>query len=108
MGLTRIAGIQREVADTRLGGPLACVSEPMIEPADQQGVGVEHRLGSQKIRTNALAPRNMDPRAGDEVLTVASLGSSVKAQRQEAIDAALEIRVVPAREMESGNFHFGD
>ena len=57
-----------QMADARLAGEFAGIFEPVIEPAEQQRVGIEQRLGAEVRVAGAITPWNVNPGAGDEVL----------------------------------------
>ncbi len=54
--------VQGEVADAWLGGEFAGVFEPVIEPAEEEGVGVEVGCGAEVLRRRRGCPRGCEPR----------------------------------------------
>ena len=59
------------MADARLGGKLAGILQPVIEPAQQDRVGIEQRFRAKIRGADAIAPGNVNPRAGNQVLVFA-------------------------------------
>jgi len=92
------------MANARLLRKLARTLQPMIEPAEQKRVRVEQRLGAEARGSGAIAPGNMDPRTGNQELVFARGGAArVRRQSEKTVNAAFEISVVPAGDVERGD-----
>ena len=89
---------QSKMADARLGGKFAGVFQPMIEPAQQDGVGIQQCVRAEVRGAGAIAPGNVYPRAGNQVLVfTAERRAGTFCEREKAVDAALEIRCRTSR-----------
>ena len=98
--------IQCEVADAGFGREFAGVFEPVIEPAKMEVIGVEVGGRAKVQRADAVAPWDMDPGAGEKVLIVACmLRTGTVTNLTEPRDTALQIGVIPARDVQCGNFY---
>jgi hypothetical protein len=76
----------------------------MVEPAQKDRVRVEQRFHSEIRGAGAIAPWNMRPRSGNQILALARKRTpSVRAQSQEAFDTALRKQIKPAWNMQRGN-----
>ena len=53
----------------------AGILQPVIEPAKQNRIRIEQRLRAEIRGPDAIAPRNMHPRPGDEVLVICARSS---------------------------------
>src|SRR5581483_3376134 len=95
---------KRKVPDARLALKVASVFEPMIEPAEQNRVCIDIR-GFTEIRVAcSIAPGNMNPRTGDEVLVLARKGAAcASAQRAVACNGTFEIGIEPAGNVQRGH-----
>src|SRR5258708_7041913 len=79
----------------------------MIEPAEQNFVRIDERLGTKICRANPIAPRNVHPRPGEEVLMLLrKFTARGLAQCKKAIDAAAKEHVIPAGNVQRGNADF--
>src|SRR6202521_2572416 len=76
----------------------------MIEPAQQDRVHVDERLGTKVRRPNPIPPRYVHPGSGKQVLMFTRKNAaSGFAQSEEAIDAASEKHVIPAGDVQCWN-----
>jgi hypothetical protein len=95
---------EHKVTHARLLGERARILEPMVEPAQQDRVRVKQRLGTKVRRPDTIAPGNVHPRPGNEVLVFArNIAPCGIAQLEETVDAAMEIGVVPTGEVQRRN-----
>ena len=87
----------------RLLGELTGVLQPVVEPTQQEVVRVEIRRRTQTGLTRLIAPRNVDPRPGEQILMVpGEWAAGTGAQRLIAGDGAFEIEIVPAGDVQCG------
>ena len=68
LGIEPTIGAQREVANARFTGEFPTVFKPMIEPAQQERVGIEQSLGAEVLFADYFSPWDMDPGPGYEIL----------------------------------------
>src|SRR6266851_1535485 len=79
----------------------------MIEPAQQNRVRIDERLGTKVRRPNSIPPRNVHPRSSKKVLMFArKIAARGFAQREKTIYAAPEKHVIPARNVQRRNTNF--
>src|SRR3979409_587082 len=92
------------MANSGHAGKFPRVLQPMIEPAEQNRVRVKQRVWAEVRGANTIAPGNVLPRPGDKILMLAR-EDAARTLRQctKAINAALEIRVIPAGDVQRGN-----
>src|ERR1700677_1916516 len=89
-------GAQRKVANAWLAGKLPAVFEPMIEPTQQQRIGIEQSVGTEVVLADHFPPRDVNPGTGDQILI------PVNRHGSKAIDAASQVGIEPAGEVECG------
>lgn len=95
---------QDEMADARFSREGAGILQPVIEPAKQNRVGIEQRLGAEIRGSDAIAPRNVHPRPGDQVLMIArEVAARIGRKRQESVGAASHVGVIPPGNMQRGH-----
>src|SRR5271163_822824 len=88
---------ENEMADARLVREFSRALEPMVEPAEQDCIGIEQGLRPEVRSSRTVAPGQVDPWAGDQVLVISrDRAACAKGEGEEAVYAALEIGVVPA------------
>ena len=85
------------MTDARLAGELAGILEPMVEPTQQQRIGIEQGFGAEVLLPHQLSPRDMHPGTGDQVLVFRLRGHGHKAG-----DAARQVSVEPAGDVQRG------
>src|ERR1700732_725542 len=94
------------MADTRLVCEFPAILQPMIEPAQQDGIGVDQRLRTQINVPGAIAPGNVLPRTSHQILMPArKVAARLVAKTEESLNAARQIRVVPSGHMQRGNLN---
>src|SRR3984893_3456164 len=92
------------MANAGLAGKFTRVLQPMIKPAEQNRIRIEQRVTSEVRGANTIAPGNVLPGPGHEILVLAREDAArMLGQGTKAINAALEIRVVPAGDVQRGN-----
>src|ERR1700676_3095870 len=97
---------QCKVAYTRFVCELSRILQPVIEPPQQDRIGVKIGRRPKSSVANAIAPRNMYPRPDNQVLPVAcKIAATMLAQRNIACDRSLEIQIVPASKVQRGNLY---
>src|SRR6267142_1389667 len=92
------------MANAGLAGKFTRILQPMIEPAAQNRLRVKQRVWAEVRGANTVAPGTVLPRPDDKILMFAR-EDAARTLRQctKAINAALEIRVVPAGDVQRGN-----
>src|SRR6266702_3315398 len=96
----------REVTNTRFCAEFARVFEPMIKPAQQNLVGVQISFFAESGIAHSIAPRNMHPWTGDQILVVArELAACVTTQFNITCNRSFEISIEPACDVQSGNLN---
>ena len=88
------------MADARLAGKLATVLEPVIEPTQQQRIGIEQCLRAEVLLADQFSPRDMDPGTGDQVLVF-----RLRCHGKKAGDAARQVSIEPAGEVQCGHLN---
>src|SRR6266436_6642035 len=92
------------MANAGLAGKFTRILQPMIEPAEQNRIRIEQCVWAEVRSADTIATRNVLPRPGDKILMFAREDAAgTLRQCTKAINAALEIRVVPAGDVQRGN-----
>src|ERR1700683_2741322 len=92
--------------NARLTRKLSRIFQPVIEPAQENRIGIQQCFRAEISGAGSISPRNVLPWAGDQVLMFArNPVSGVVAQSDETFDAALHKHVKPARNMQRRNLN---
>ena len=95
------------MADLRFPFKRSGIFQPLIEPAQQNRVRVDQRLGTEVRRPDAIPPRNVHPGPGQQVLIFArKFAARGFTQGEKAVDAAAKKNVIPAGNVQCRNENF--
>ena len=105
LGLAPAILAQHEMTNARLAGKFARIFQPVIEPAQQNRVRIEQRLRAKIRSANAIAPGNVLPRSGNQILMRARQSRCPLVARSARKPSMLPLakHVIPAGNMQRRN-----